>query len=581
MKDNNSLFETHPFIEKVWDYEKNKNIGLSPDEVTYGTNTKAYFKCDKGHVRYVRINTITSRHKNRYNCQDCKKESNLLKDKHPELFKEVDREKNHGIDIEKISSGSSKKIWWKCKEGHSWQSQPGTRVSGNTKCVICMKKNPSKKKAKKLIDYCDKEKFELLDKNKNSYEDIKKYFLYDRKDVYFLCKNGHSFSKKPRDVYRYKVRCPHEDCFVGNAIKGVDDLFTLYPHLRKLWDFDKNKNINPETMTPGSNKKVWWKCEKGHNYKKDINTVKEQITGCPYCNGKSLAGVNDLATLYPEIAKEWDYDRNDFSPSDVVPKSCKRAWWICSIDNSHRWECQISTRTRKDPTGCPHCVPKGGQSLLEIGIYLYIKKIIDEVNKQSNIIYRVESSYKPSWLSPQEIDIFIDNINLGIEVNGSYWHNEENRPGVSERDARKLELCNQNNVELIIIEEKEWKEDINISKEKLKFLLVTYLNNMGNKIDINTIKTPDVTDKEIYQHLKNKKDKKFNEKSVKGYNPITRPQKDYSTKPKNIDTEEVVKLYKEGKTQQEIGKIVGCSRINVRNILIKKNAYIPRKIKNE
>ena len=574
-----TLFETHPFIEKLWDYEKNDKLNLDPSKLTHGSNVKAHFKCENGHSRYCRISAIATK-KTSYFCQQCKNGKNLLKNKYPNFFKEVDVNNNPNLEIDRITCGSKKKIWWICDEGHKWETSPRIRVMGNTQCPQCKKLSPKPKK-KLFVDYCDPEKLKKLDLSINTYDDIKNYTLSAKEYIHFVCDNGHKFSKKPRDVYRYTLNCPNKKCDQSNlsVTPGVNDVFTVYPYLEKLWDYQKNKDINPLVISQGSSLDAWWKCEKGHSYKKPISDISRQITGCPYCNGKSLAGVNDLATLYPEIAKEWDYDKNDFLPSDVVPKSCKRAWWICSIDNSHRWECQISTRTRKNPTGCPHCVPKGGQSLLEIGIYLYIKKIIDAVNKQSNIVYRVESSYKPSWLSPQEIDIFIDDINLGIEVNGSYWHNEENSPGVAERDTRKLVLCRQNNVELVIIEEKEWKEDINISKEKLKFLLVMYLNNMGNKIDINTIKTPEVTDKEIYQHLKNKKDEKFNEKSVKGYNPITRPQKNYSTKPKNIDTDEVVKLYKEGKTQQEIGNIVGCSRINVRNILIKKNAYIPKKIK--
>lgn len=34
-------------------------------------------------------------------------------------------------------------------------------------------------------------------------------------------------------------------------------------------------------------------------------------TGCPYCgHHKVLVGFNDLATFYPEIAKEWNYEKN-------------------------------------------------------------------------------------------------------------------------------------------------------------------------------------------------------------------------------------------------------------------------------
>lgn len=34
-------------------------------------------------------------------------------------------------------------------------------------------------------------------------------------------------------------------------------------------------------------------------------------TRCPYCTGrKVLAGFNDLASLFPKLAKEWDAELN-------------------------------------------------------------------------------------------------------------------------------------------------------------------------------------------------------------------------------------------------------------------------------
>ena len=32
--------------------------------------------------------------------------------------------------------------------------------------------------------------------------------------------------------------------------------------LLNMWNYQKNNNINIETITLGSNKKVWWKCDK-------------------------------------------------------------------------------------------------------------------------------------------------------------------------------------------------------------------------------------------------------------------------------------------------------------------------------
>ena len=56
-----------------------------------------------------------------------------------------------------------------------------------------------------------------------------------------------------------------------------------------MWNYQKNNNINIETITLGSNKKVWWKCDKGHEWEaKIVNRTKG--AGCQICyyNRKKL-----------------------------------------------------------------------------------------------------------------------------------------------------------------------------------------------------------------------------------------------------------------------------------------------------
>ena len=42
---------------------------------------------------------------------------------------------------------------------------------------------------------------------------------------------------------------------------------------------------------------------------------------------KLIPGVNDLETLYPEVAAQWDHEKNgDLKPSMLLPGSGKRVW---------------------------------------------------------------------------------------------------------------------------------------------------------------------------------------------------------------------------------------------------------------
>lgn len=103
---------------------------------------------------------------------------------------------------------------------------------------------------------------------------------------------------------------------------------------------------------------VWWKCELGHSWKIKVSS-RANGSGCPYCcNQKILPGFNDLQTLNPEVAREWDYEKNKLKPYQVAVSTNKPAWWKCG--KGHSWKAPIAARTNGG-TGCPYC---SGRSVL-------------------------------------------------------------------------------------------------------------------------------------------------------------------------------------------------------------------------
>ena len=64
-------------------------------------------------------------------------------------------------------------------------------------------------------------------------------------------------------------------------------------------------------------------------------------------SGKATTGVNDLKTLFPEIAKEAD----GWNPNEFKARSNKKVGWICA--SGHKYSAVISNRTRGN--GCPYC----------------------------------------------------------------------------------------------------------------------------------------------------------------------------------------------------------------------------------
>ena len=173
-----------------------------------------------------------------------------------------------------------------------------------------------------------------------------------RRKVWWICDQGHEWQADVSSR-NHGTGCPV--CAGKKVISGENDFASQYPELARQWHPTKNGSLRPDQVTPSSNKKVWWICDKGHEYQAVIASRTRRHGGCPYCqNVKVLPGFNDLATKYPKIAAEWHPTKNcDLTPEQVLPGSRRRVWWQCK--NGHSWEAVVYSRTGAQNSGCPVC----------------------------------------------------------------------------------------------------------------------------------------------------------------------------------------------------------------------------------
>ena len=65
-----------------------------------------------------------------------------------------------------------------------------------------------------------------------------------------------------------------------------------------------------------------------------------------------MPGHNDLQSVNPALAKEWNYEKNNgLTPMVVMPNSGKKVWWKCS--KGHEWQARVADRNKG--RGCPIC----------------------------------------------------------------------------------------------------------------------------------------------------------------------------------------------------------------------------------
>ena len=174
------------------------------------------------------------------------------------------------------------------------------------------------------------------------------------KKVWWICPKGHEDYKMAisyRTSLSHPAGCPV--CGGQKLMKGYNDLESQFPLIAKEWHPEKNENLKPDMIMAKVTKKVWWQCPKGHTYYASVAGRTRLNAGCPYCSGhKVIEGKTDLATLFPDIAKEWHHALNgELKPNAVAPFSHNKVWWKCK--NQHDYQMPIASRTRG--SGCPYC----------------------------------------------------------------------------------------------------------------------------------------------------------------------------------------------------------------------------------
>ena len=192
---------------------------------------------------------------------------------------------------------------------------------------------------------------ELWDDQRNEDLDPTQVLPGSNKKVWWCCEKGHSWQAAPYVLTISGSRCP---CCAGRkVIPGETDLETKYPEVARLWDKERNAPEPPSEIMPGTKRKYWWRCKKGHSWQAAVYSLTLLNSGCPYCMGhKVIYGETDLATRFPETAELWASDLNDGVPaSEVAPSSRKTTWWRCEY--GHEWKAQVhSVVVRKR---CPVC----------------------------------------------------------------------------------------------------------------------------------------------------------------------------------------------------------------------------------
>ena len=209
----------------------------------------------------------------------------MLKDRYPAIAKEWDSDKNG--DVNNVTHGSNKVVWWKCKRGHELELKICKRVALKRGCKVCYDLDRMNKYSisnnypiiAKEWDY-DKNNKNITPKN-TSYKSTKRF--------YWKCNKGHKYHMGIRSRIKYKM-CPI--CIKNNSLHNTNPknklpLTVTHEHIIiEYWNYDKNV-LDPTKVSHGSNRVAWWKCDKDHEFDMTIKNFVRRVN-CPICSGRRV-----------------------------------------------------------------------------------------------------------------------------------------------------------------------------------------------------------------------------------------------------------------------------------------------------
>eukprot|EP00930_Biecheleria_cincta_P047962 TRINITY_DN3335_c0_g2_i3.p1 TRINITY_DN3335_c0_g2~~TRINITY_DN3335_c0_g2_i3.p1 ORF type:complete len:539 (+),score=26.60 TRINITY_DN3335_c0_g2_i3:169-1785(+) len=384
-------------------------------------------------------------------------------------------EKSGGRCLATEDSKCKDKVLWQCSRGHTWEATVNNVINGNSWCPHCAGKarvglERLQKHAESLGGRCLAVEY----RNTNT-------------TVLWECKHGHKWETRPRNVLYAKRWCPR--CAGNDPLK-----------LRRLQEHARNLGGRCLASAYSNSKmKIRWECKHGHVWEATANGILNKSSWCPSCAWNSPAGLKPLqqhaetlggrclAMEYrnrrEKVLWECNYGHRWEASSDSVinqkswcPSCARKAkvslqrlrghaeslggtclatefqnsyskvYWECR--HGHRWYATINN-VLHGKTWCPHCTSDRWKNERDV------RQVLEGIFHPHTF-----PTCKPLFLGGLQLDGFSATLQLGFEYQGEqhydpqhYFH--RNRPlsfeKSLERDARKVRLCNDEAVRLLVI----------------------------------------------------------------------------------------------------------------------------------
>lgn len=443
-KSGQSLAEKRPDVVAEWHPSRNGSITAA--DVAAGSHRKFWWLCPKCGNEWEMAPKIRAAPPFS-GCPPCsyKRAGEILRmphsgwslaEQHPEVAAEWHPTKNSELQPGGVSQASKTKAWWLCPDPtcrHEWKTTVANRTSGKRSgCPKCSRRRRSLPEPGRSLGDLHPEIVAEWHSKKNG--DASPFLLKpgSATKAWWHCRTcGHEWhatiasrAVKGSGCFpcSYRSRIPLRD-----KPKPGQSFAEQHPEIASEWIAEKNRDLRPEGLKPGSDLLVWWRCtDRGHEWQARIYTrTGKDKTGCPKCRDLPKPGQS-LGERFPEIAAQWHPTKNgDLTPLDFKHGSAHKAWWKCPTQ-AHVWRMTIVQRRNAGPTSCPSC-SLWGTSEQEI-------RLTHELEAAGCPIDHDHPAIPVAGRRPVRADIVIPDYGLIVEYDGSYYHR---LPDARQKDTKQ------------------------------------------------------------------------------------------------------------------------------------------------
>ena len=410
IKDKKVLTETHPNLAEEWIACDNPKF--TPQTCVAGSNVKVKWKCKKCGGEYESY--ISNRALKGGGCPYCAGQKvlagyNDLQSQFPDLAAEWSNK--NIIKPTEVTAHSNKEFYWICPLGHDDYLMSIKQRSNRQGCPVCAQQSQTSFPEQAIYYYLkqvfpdtlnryisDKREIDIFIPSKNIGFEYNGYFSHKKKAkkdaekktffhsvgvTLFIIKECKTEDERKNADYYIHERTPFKD--LTNLIRKIlsdlnveepvdvdcerdaiaiknqyvilrkeNSIAAVRPDLVVFWDYEKNGSITPEMVTLGTGQRFYWKCRICNRSYLNWPSRIAQGSVCSKHRNLVKKGINDLATLHPELLKYWDYDKNDVDPSEIYGGGERVVYWKC--EKGHSYPKSILKHVRGE--GCPICAGK-------------------------------------------------------------------------------------------------------------------------------------------------------------------------------------------------------------------------------